>query len=160
MKRKSVQIYERDLLIRYSNYLKYNSPSTLAYMERRYKCACRKPEPLSSPATSIPVNSKMDFYTYCELWKERRLRCRKESTVNPNYKLLERCVFPKIKELPVVEISSAVILQILREERYVYGDEVERRLLTVLRSIVNYAVGDGLLDRIIIDELNDRRKIR
>lgn len=156
--RKSDQLFRHAVLVSHGEYLKHLSPSALSYMDRKYEAANRKLVPVYEPATSLPTHKRMDFYTYCEMWKERRMKCRKESTVISEYRLVEKYCFPEIKDLPIVDLTFPMIKKLLLKARYEGGERTESSLLTAFRSLVKYAIGDGLLERVVIDELYDRRK--
>ena len=158
--RKSDQLCHHEVLVSHSEYLKHRSPSALAYMDRKYEAAKRELVPVDDPSTPLPTHQRMDFYTYCVLWKERRLKCRKKSTVELQYRLMEKYCYPEIKDLAITELTFSTIKMLLLKARREDGERAEGTLLTAFRSLVKYAVGDGLLDRILIDELYDRRKIR
>ena len=154
------RLYQHRLLTSRSEHLKHRSPSALHHLRSRYEAACRPIQPPSQPSLPASTHSAMPFRDYCRLWSERRLECRSHTTVEAEYHLMERYAFPFIQDLPISSLQAHLIRQVLRNARNAAGSTTERRLLTAFRSLVKYAVGDGLLSRHLINTIYDRRIFR
>ena len=101
----------------------------------------------------VSLYGRMSVWSYCLVWEARRRKCRAKATVDRQMGLLKRFVKPYIGHVPVMYLDEGMIMRVLRNARKEAGDSVEAGLRTALRSVIDYAKGDGLIDRESVSDI-------
>ena len=85
------------------------------------------------------------FYKVALLWKEKRNKEVKQSTMKKNWARLENHLFPIIGNYPIDQITSPLLIKAVRAVNEKDSNDTLHRLLNHSNQILNYAVTIGLI---------------